>query len=247
MLNPKEEIIDETVPPRSRRQRFLWEAHEDSLRVSKWLLFILTISIGGNVVLGFALFQVFHRPMPVLSDDRGYVQYHTTEVYRLTDRRVKAFLDTTLVRMLTVFPSYYDLTSIEPMLSQEVLANFTGATNAQVDLRQKTDRRQMFNIYQIARFHNTQYPQFLNFLVRGEKTVYQRKTDRNGNTTTVPESQIVHWSVYLQEVTPTPENPFGLKIVGASPLSEAEASKFWPMSHVIWPPQESSHAPSSSQ
>lgn len=223
--------------------RFFWEANEDVVWVSRASLLLNVVLSIAVVVLAFVIFQIFHRPMPVLSDDLGFVRYHTTEVYRLKPERVKAFMDLTLAKMLTVFPSYYDLTSVEPYLSQKVLANFTGANNADMNLRQQTERRQLFNIYEIRRYHNPAFPQYRNFIVRGELTTYERKEDRSHNVTVLPQSNIVHWSVYLQQVTPTPDNPYGLIMVGASPLTEDEAHKFWPSSTPVWPPESRGIAP----
>lgn len=225
---PKATDADSLLIQRPSGRRWLWESNEATVTICKFLIIVVFVLLG---LLGFStvtIFRIYNQPMPVLSDELGYVRYHTTDAYRLTGARIRAFLESTLVRMLSVSPGFYDISDLDVMVHSSIVEGFSGLNSERSDLRIKDDIRQLFTIYEIKRYYNPSYPKLLNYVVRGERTVYQRQRNSNNDVAVVPNSEIVYWAVYLDKVRPSPDNPYGLMMVGASLFNRETADAIWP-------------------
>jgi len=167
------------------------------------------------------------RPVAVIQEDAGFVMYRTTEAYRLRKDIVRTFLECTLQKLLTINPGYYDYASLRTLVGNAVLTKFSELAKQGGSERLRTNQRQTFTIFDCKRTMDPNYPDYIAVLVRGEFAITEEKTDSAGNTILVPKDEIRLYQCYLKQQRPSPENPFGLVLIGLGPKKTEEAEGLW--------------------
>jgi hypothetical protein len=214
-----------------KKRRLAWEAYGDLERILQWCLFIIVGLLAVNVVQAALLVSIYRRPPYMLTTDRGYIQYNTTEVYKISSENIFSFLDEVLSGLLNVAPGAYDISSLQGRVSARITKAFAGEDNSAEarELRINRDLRQLFHLYEVRRFESSRYPQYYSIMVRGELTTYERRTDSLGNVLFSPKSEMVYYVVTLDPRRPSPQNPYGLMMVGLKRVDDrAMIEKYWP-------------------
>jgi len=223
--------METSIPPAklASSRRHVWEMYADVRAVNTWLLLY---SIGATIVaviLSLVIWTIFTRPPYILSEDDGFVQWRNTEVFRLREDQVKSYLWTTFGRIYNVTPGSYDLTPLLPLVSSQLIDRFTGKISSeQGDLRIETNQRQIYDLLEVRRTIDPRYPSFISILTRGVETKISETRDKAGNiVVTSPPPEVVFRIAYLQQKRPTPENPWGLYMVGIRVVKGTSAEKEW--------------------
>lgn len=210
-----------------------FDSHSAITRANRWLVAANLATGIALVVCCFVLLSIFTRPPAVMSGDRGYMQYHTTEWYRLNPEILSAYIEMVLGKAFNLTPGFYDPSSLLPFVAPEVFTGLTESNSTVLSERIRRDIRQVFGVYEIREFQDPSWPNLRSYLVKGERTRYERRTDSAGNVIFSPSSQIVYYSVYLREVPPSPSNPFGLLMVGVVDPPQLEVDATWPSAQPI--------------
>lgn len=211
------------------RRRLGFEAYGDLLNVLKWSLGFNAGLIILCMVLGGVIVAIFARPPYMVVQDQGKVTYTTTEVYKISRENLDAFVREVMSTLLNVNPGHYDIGSLKYKVSPRILDAFAGAGAA--DARQyriDKDVRQVFSLYNIKRYTSKRFPKFYTIIIRGELTTYQRSVDAAENVNYKPTSEIIFFAATIEPVRPGPDNPYGLRMVGLTQLTDrAEIDRIW--------------------
>jgi len=219
--------VTDPDPRLPERRRVVWEHFGDTRILNTWLLLISTLAIGACLVLGTLVFTLSTRPPSVLADDQGYVMWRTSEVFRLGEDNVRMFHELVLGKLLNSNPSSYDISSLAPLAHPVIIEKFSGAGAGQSDARLRSDKRQVYTLYEIRRTSDPRYPQYLAFVTRGETTVYEERRDQAGNVRVYPQSEISIWVTFIETTRPVPQNPWGFRLVGVERRTGARGEKTW--------------------
>lgn len=210
------------------RRRISWEALEDIQVINSRLLILIVLLGTALVVESLVLLTIYKRPPDILSQNDGYVMWRTTETYRLRKDILRAYLEDVLGKLFTIHPGSYDLSRLTDWVEPKVLNAFNGNAQKGAQLRIRLDRRQIYSLYELKRYHDPRYPKLLTLLARGEQTTYEEQKDDTGNVRVIPNSEIVLHTVYLKQVRPTPNNPWGLVLAGiGNPGSQEASAVLW--------------------
>jgi hypothetical protein len=163
-----------------------------------------------------------------LQDEMGYVSYRTTEVYRLRKDIIKTFCRELLGTLLTVTPGRYDNSVLSNRVDPKVLQVFSQSAYEAGEQRLTANDRQHFILYDVRRFAQTEYPNLIAIACRGERQVYREQGDVSGKFATHLNTDLMALVLYLQQQTPTPENPWGLLVVGVKlPQYAKQSEAIW--------------------
>ncbi len=233
---PNQKLADEefTLP---KRRRTLFEHGEDLARMNFYLLIIASLALILSVVLGIAIYSIYSRPPYILSEDEGYVMYRSTTVYRLDERRIKTYLTVVLTKLFNKNPGIYDLSEITPLVSKDIINFYSQDAERSAAQRLRENERTLFQIYELRRYLDPENPKFIVAVVRGNAASFRESKSEIVDPTglaggqplvsTRVTDQVVTYVVYLQQVTPSPLNPWGLWTVSIRIPTADAAEKIW--------------------
>ena len=210
-------------------RRHVWEMFGDVRALNTYLVIYAISSTLVSCILGMVIYVIFTRPPYVLSEDDGYVQWRNTEVFRLREDQVNAYIWTVFGKIFNVTPGSYDLRSLTKMVSPDLLDRFSGkiATD-QAEMRIQMNQRQIYELLEIKRTIDPRYANFIAILTRGTEIKISETRDKAGNVViTSPPPEVVFRIAYLEQQHPSPENPWGLRLVGLRLVKGASAEKEW--------------------
>jgi hypothetical protein len=224
--NPSPQPTDShTRLPRSRR--LLWEHAEDVRVANTWLTMIAVVLALANVIQTCVLLSIFKRPPAILQEDAGFVMWRTADVYRLRSDIIKTYIGTTLGALLEVHPGAYDLTKLDGLVDVSILKKYSDDAQSNGENRLEKSTRRLFAVYEMRRWVNPSYPQYIAIAVRGEKVIYEEFRDDLGNVRVTPKNTLTLYVVYLKQQTPTPRNPWGIMMVGIQEMKQQDQEKTW--------------------
>ena len=153
-LNQLKPVDQLPIEPPSRR-RLLWESFGDVQRANKWLFVIVSIQAIAITSLGFVVLSIYRRPPYIITTNRGYVQYESTEAFKLHPEMVISYLTDVMGRLFDVTPGSYDLTPIVNFVSPDIYKIFNGLDHSKAAeaTRVEKDIRRIFSLYEIGRAH----------------------------------------------------------------------------------------------
>ncbi|MDE1171783.1 MAG: hypothetical protein PW734_11345 [Verrucomicrobium sp.] len=218
---PKAEVHDTIPYPQHRR--VVWEHGMDMSLAFKRLSWITALLAVAAIVESFVLVSIYNRPPVVLDQNDGYVMWRTTEAFKLRPEMIRSYLNSTLKYLYTVSPGNYDLASLRGLVDRRVLRAFANSTDK--DLIVTANQHRIYELREIRRYHDPKLPQYITLAVRGERVLYEY--DPGAAQPFRMDSPVVTQIVYLQQALPTPENPWGLRLVGLVTLKEDQADDIW--------------------
>ena len=221
------EPIDDTLRLPTRRA-ILWEQAADLQKVLTLFFAIIIVLTICCMFLVHCVITLSQREPAVLQEDLGYVSYRTTEVYGLRKDIVTTFSRELLATLLTVTPGRYNNLVLKNRVDLKVLDVFAKAAYEAGEQRLTANDRQDFELYDVKRYVDNEYPDLIAIACRGEKQVYREQTDPAGNVRPQLKTQLMALVLYLQQRVPTPENPWGLFVVGVKlPHHQKQSEAIW--------------------
>lgn len=205
------------------RRRVIWEHGMDLALGFKWALIALGCVGFAFVVQTVAVVILLNRPPVVLAQDEGYVMWRTTEVFKLQPIMVDRYLRVVLGHLYSVSPGAYDLGQLAGLVDERVLKAF--AEGQDPNLVTASNQRRIYRLQAVRRWYDPTAPQFITLVVRGERALYEYNPAA-ANPFKV-EERVVTQVVYLEQVAPTPDNPWGLVMVGLVAKTGEEAEVLW--------------------
>jgi hypothetical protein len=210
--------------PASKR-RHVWEMYADVRIVNKYLLVYSGLASIALAIMSAVVFSIYTRPPYILTQDQGYIMWRTTEVFRLRPDMVSSYLSMVLNKMYNKVPGSYDLSSIMGLVAPNIIDAFSGKSSGTE--RQVADQREYFDILEIRRLPKSRFPKFLSFMVKANMSISREGRDAAGNVVTETKAETDYVVVWVEQSTPTPDNPWGLVLVGLEYLKGAEGEKLW--------------------
>jgi len=221
------EPIDDTLRLPTRRP-IIWEQAADLQKVLTLFLAIIIVLTICCMFLVHCVFKLSEREPAVLQEDLGYVSYRTTEVYRLRKDIIMTFSRELLDTLLTVSPGHYNNLGLRNRVDLKVLEVFSKAAYEAGEQRLTANDRQNYELYDVKRYVDNEYPDLIAIACRGEKQVYREQTDPAGSTRPHLNTELMALVLYLQQRVPTPENPWGLFVVGVKlPDYQKQSEAIW--------------------
>jgi hypothetical protein len=221
------EPIDDTLRLPTRRP-IIWEQAADLQKVMTLFLAIIIVLTIFCMFLVHCVVKLSEREPAVLQEDLGYVSYRTTEVYRLRKDIIMTFSRELLDTLLTVTPGHYNNLGLKNRVDLKVLDVFSKAAYEAGEQRLTANDRQNYELYDVKRYVDNEYPDLIAIACRGEKQVYREQTDPAGSTRPHLNTELMALVLYLQQRVPTPENPWGLFVVGVKlPDYQKQSEAIW--------------------
>jgi len=221
------EPIDDTLRLPTRRP-IIWEQAADLQKVLTLFLAIIIVLTICCMFLIHCVVKLSEREPAVLQEDLGYVSYRTTEVYRLRKDIIMTFSRELLDTLLTVSPGHYNNLGLKNRVDLKVLDVFSKAAYEAGEQRLTANDRQNYELYDVKRYVDNEYPDLIAIACRGEKQVYREQTDPAGSTRPHLNTELMALVLYLQQRVPTPENPWGLFVVGVKlPDYQKQSEAIW--------------------
>ena len=221
------EPIDDTLRLPTRRP-IIWEQAADLQKVLTLFLAIIFVLTICCMFLVHCVVKLSEREPAVLQEDLGYVSYRTTEVYRLRKDIITTFSRELLDTLLTVTPGHYNNLGLKNRVDLKVLDVFSKAAYEAGEQRLTANDRQNYELYDVKRYVDNEYPDLIAIACRGEKQVYREQTDPAGSTRPRLNTELMALVLYLQQRVPTPENPWGLFVVGVKlPDYQKQSEAIW--------------------
>lgn len=214
----------ETAMPASKR-RHVWEMYADVRVVNKYLLVYSGLTSLALAVMGSVIFSIYTRPPYILTQDQGYLMWRTTEVFRLKPDMISSYLWMVLSKMYTKVPGSYDLSSVMGLVAPAIIDAFSGKSSGTE--RQRIDQREYFDILEIRRIPKSRFPKFISFIAKANMSTSRETRDNAGNVVTETTADTDYVIVWLEQVSPTPENPWGLVLVGVEYLKGRDGETPW--------------------
>jgi hypothetical protein len=221
------ETIDVTLRLPTRRP-LIWEQAADLQKVLTLFVVIIICLTILCMFLVHSVIKLSQREPAVLQEDLGYVIYRTTEVYKLRKDIIMAFSRELLDTLLTVTPGRYNNLVLKNRVDLKVLDVFSKAAYEAGEQRLTANDRQNFELYDVKRYIDNAYPDLIAIACRGEKQVYREQSDAAGNVRPRLKTDLMAVVLYLQQRVPTPENPWGLFVVGVKlPEVTKQSEAIW--------------------
>jgi len=199
--------------PASKR-RHVWEMFADVRVMNNYLLVFSGLSSVAAALMAIVVFTVYTRPPYILTEDEGYVMWRTTETFQVRPDMVSSYLWLVMGKIFNVSPGAYDLTSISKMVAPLILDTYSGKVGQEAGERINRDRRQFFDILEIRKVPKSEYPDYLSYIIKANVSNMTETRDQAGNVVTTTAADTFYYTVWLDQVRPTPENPWGLVLVG---------------------------------
>lgn len=218
---PTPQPSDPTGLPSKRR--VIWEHGQDMALMNKGLLFALALCAGALALCAGVLLSIYTRPPVVLAQDEGYLMYRTTKKFRLDPDMLRAYCRVVLGGLYTITPGYTELSDLAGKVDGKIIEHFTKAVPE--DLITASNQRRVYTLRDIRRYTDPKLPQYFTLAVRGERALYEYNPAA-ASPFRMSSENVVN-VLYLQEITPSPQNPWGLLMVGITIKRDAEASAVW--------------------
>lgn len=143
---------------------------------------------------------------------------------------LRSFLKVTTEDLLNYNSGDYDISHIKYLVSPKIIEIFTNVSKEQSSSRIKFNRRQIWTIHEMRLYYDPKFPQYIAVPLRGEKLTCEDIPSGNGFITKTS-SEPTLMITYLQQKVPSPENPWGLFLVGICEVLEKDQAKsLWNMS-----------------
>jgi hypothetical protein len=210
--------------PASKR-RHVWEMYGDVRVVNKYLLFYGGFASVAMTMMALVIFAIYTRPPYILTQDQGFIMWRTTEVFKLKPDMVSSYIWLVISKLYNKVPGAYDLSSIMNMVAPNIIDTFTGKAGG--GDRLSKNERQYFDILEIKRIPESRFPKFISFIIKGNKSISREIRDAAGNVVTETTAETDYIIIWLDLQYPTPENPWGLSLVGLEYLKGREGEAEW--------------------
>jgi hypothetical protein len=210
--------------PASKR-RHVWEMYGDVRVVNKYLLVYGGFTSIAMAMMALVIFAIYTRPPYILTQDQGFVMWRTTEVFKLKPDMVSSFIWLVVSKLYNKVPGAYDLTPIMNMVAPNIIDTFTGKAGG--GERLSKNERQYFDILEIKRIPESRFPKFISFIIKGNKSISTEIRDAAGNIVTETKAETDYIIIWLDLKYPTPENPWGLDLVGLEYLKGKDGEAEW--------------------
>lgn len=231
--------VDPQVEAASKR-RHVWEMFGDVRVMNNYLLIYSGLSSVAAALMSVVVFSIYTRPPYILTEDEGYVMWRTTEVFQTRPDMVSTYLGMVMGKIFNIAPGAYDLTSISKMVAPVIMDAYSGKVGQVVSDRMSKDRRQFFDILEIRRVIKSEYPEFLSYMVKANLANMTEGRDQAGNVITTTSAETFYYTVWLDPSRPTPDNPWGLVLVGVGKvLKGKEGEGPWNEAVPLVEPEES--------
>lgn len=200
-------------------RRVIWEHGQDlavylSISLALNVLFALAVLIMSMVLIG-----IYSKPPNVLTYDQGYVFYRGTDVYKLRTDMIATYLNVTTGTLLTINPGGYDVSKLDGLVASRISAMFANKFKQEQDAILATNRRELWRIQKIKRYYDPNLPNYIQIAIMGEKVKYEDIRTNSGLTDLKTTNLRTLYIVYLAQVTPTAQNPWGLFLDGIQEIS----------------------------
>lgn len=222
-LPPLPQSTQDDAMPRPAARRVIWQHGMDLSLTLRACLFAIALESVAILVMGAVLFAVFSRPPVVLDQNDGYLMWRTTEAFRLSPDMLGSYCRMVLRTLYTVTPGHYDLAELTGKVDGRVLEEFSKRTSG--DIVVAANQRRVYDLLEVRRYADPNFPQYVTVAVRGERALYEYNPAaaqpfkmQSGNQVNV---------LYLSRRPPTPDNPWGLVVVGLVSVDPAEADALW--------------------
>lgn len=218
--------VDPQVEPASKR-RHVWEMFGDVRVMNRYLLIYSGLSSVAAALMSVVVFSIYTRPPYILTQDEGFVMWRTTEVFKVKPDMISSYLWLVMGKIFNIAPGAYDLTSISKMVAPVIMDAYGGKVGQVVSDRMAKDRRQFFDILEIRKVPKSEYPEFLSFMIKANVSNMAETRDQAGNVVTTTTADTFYYTVWVEQVRPTPDNPWGLVLVGVGKVlkgKEGEAA-----------------------
>ena len=212
-LKKGREVDPTGIEPASKR-RHVWEMFADVRVMNNYLLVFSGLSSVAAALMAIVVFTIYTRPPYILTEDEGYVLWRTTETFQVRPDMVSSFLWLVMGKIFNVTPGAYDLTSISKMVAPVIIDAYSGKVAQEYGERINRDRRQFFDILEIRKVVKSEYPEYLSYIVKANVSSMSEGRDQAGNVVTTTAADTFYYTVWLAQDRPTPDNPWGLVLVG---------------------------------
>jgi hypothetical protein len=222
--NTKQQAVDPDYSLPTKR-RVIWEHGQDLatfLAASVVMNIFLAITA---IVMAAVLIMIFNKPPVVLAEDQGYVYYRSTEVFKLRTNIIRTFLDVTTGKLLNINPGGYDISGLESFVSPKIIEAFAKTGREEAESRARTNKRQLWYIRDLRRYNDPKLKSYICVAIRGEKVNYEEVMSSNGQKDLKTTSYVSLILAYLEQVRPTPNNPWGLVLAGFYEEQDPEKAK----------------------
>ncbi|MFH1066317.1 MAG: hypothetical protein V1746_00195 [bacterium] len=210
------------------RRRVIWEHAQDLLIFLYTSVIFNVLFFVATFIMAVIIYVIFTRPPFMVKEDQGYVYYRDREAYKLRTDMIRSFLQVTTGGLLTFNPGGYDISGLEYTVGPRVLDAFGKAAREQAKTRTEANRRQLWTIREIRRYDDPRLTNYLGVAIKGEKTQYEEVVDENGLRIPKASSGTLVGIAYLEQVLPSPENPWGLRLIGYTEVTNtSQASLIW--------------------
>ncbi len=209
------------------KRRHVWEMFGDVRVMNNYLLVYSGLSSIAAAIMAMVVFMIYTRPPYILTQDEGFVMWRTTEAFKTRPEMVSSYLGLVLGKIFNIAPGAYDLTSISRLVAPLIMDTYSGRVGQVVSDRMDRDRRQFFDILEIRSVPKSEFPEFLSYMVKANVSNMAEARDQAGNVITTTTADTYYYTVWIKQETPTPDNPWGLVLVGVGKIlkgTEGEAA-----------------------
>jgi hypothetical protein len=193
--------------------------------VNRYLLIYGGLVTVTMAMMAVVIFAIYTRPPYILTQDQGFIMWRTTEVFRLKPDMVSSYLWLVLSKMYNKVPGSYDLTPIVGLVAPNIIDTLSGRAGG--GDRLNANERQYFDILETRRIPESRFPQFISFIIKGNKSISREIKDSAGNVVTETKAETDYVVVWIDQTYPSPENPWGLVLVGLEYLKGKDGEKEW--------------------
>lgn len=187
-------------------------------------LSIITAAQGVVILaLGLAVSNLALRPPVVLDQNDGYVMWRTTEFFKLRPDNIRSFCRIYLGTLFTVSPGSYDIAPALPLMTTKLAKLYR--EQRPDDAIVNSNQRRIFILSDARRWSDPEFPSIVCIAARGERALYE--VTPNAQQSFKIESSYVVYLLYVKNIPPTPENPWGLLVHGFKTLEGQDADRVW--------------------
>lgn len=191
---------------------------------SQDLAVFLSVSVIANFVaiflimlMGLILAVYFLYPPQIMTQGNGVVFYRNTEPYRLRSDTVEAFVRTTLLDIYPYVPDLSNLDVLRYLVVPDLLRKCMAVPEGE---------KRPLKILEVRRFTDPEKPQFMGIAIKGERSKKFIHTD--SGIKQAGDSGPTLIKAYLNQITATLDNPWGLVLVDFEEISDpGQMQSFW--------------------
>jgi hypothetical protein len=209
----------------------------ENTHITRFNWLFLMLSGAGLLVSGILLFHiwlVYDQEPIIFDDDDGYLMNRHILMYQLDENRIRTYLELVLGKLIDSTPGHYNIDDMSALIDSRLIRKYTSNYYYSREQRARSNERRHFVLNHEIRRYQTDNPDLLGLVIRGELHAYtaERTTadliSTESQTTGVFQSQDVTYIVYLDRDMPSTANPWGLIISHIVDLTRPEvAQKVW--------------------